>query len=495
MRGVPCLWLAIAVVLSPAKAAEVPPPPNYAEYFNAVRKADAIVDDEQRCLAYPDLPDNTWPAGTAKRRCALLRPPLFSLARIDELLDSPQGVSELDRKFSELLASNFSDPAQHDQLFIAFNVFWSDPISERVATRWLEAAPASIHARTAMGLVYAKQGWKTRGGQFIQNTPESAQRAMNALFVKSFRLLGGVLEQEPHMLPACREMAAMGRQSSDTLQQFALSACLKTDPTSFFVVEEWIYAAEPRWGGSLEDLRVVSAYASAHASDNPMLYMLTVDFMGYEALRSNDHDRALATLEPAAKIAPNAGYLRAVGKAYVIKDQDWQAWVYLSQALRFNPQYAQESRLRASILDRFGYSQWALADAQRAVALSPDDGYAQFVLALVLEAAVDADSARPHYLLATRDAGTREAAFPNYCRTWLQAGNHEQSGTCTANLVSQFPENGEAWRLRALSLMQSHDRRSNEAWEHFLRFQDPKRWPRHAEAATQAREILGTSEK
>lgn len=491
MRSLFWLGLVSALVMSQAKATEVPPA-DYAEYFDAVRTADAIVDYEQRCLAYPDLPGNAWPADAAKGRCVLLRPPLFSLARIDQLLDSPKGVLELDEKFSALLDANLTDPAQHDQLFIAFNVFWSDQESERVAVRWLTAAPTSIHAKTAMGLVYAKQGWKARGGKYMQDTPDSAKSAMIALFTKSFGLLGDVLAQEPRMLPACREMAAMGRQSSGVLQQIALSVCLKTDPSSFFVVEEWINGTEPRWGGSLEDLRMVSAYALAHATDNPLLYMLTVDFMGYEALRSNDHDRAIATLEPAAKLAPNAGYLRAVGKAYVVKKEDWKAWVYLSQALRFNPQYAQESRLRASILDQFGYSRWALTDAERAVEITPDEGHAQFVLGLALEAAVGAEAARPHYLMATKDSSAREAAFPNYCRTWLQAGNREESDTCTANLVEAFPENGEAWRLRALSLMQSHDPGSTDAWEHFLRYQDPRRWPNHAKAAMQAREILRT---
>ena len=51
--------LALTLLSTHAQAAGKTPPPEYAAYVAAVRKADAIQDDLQRCLAYPDLPGNT----------------------------------------------------------------------------------------------------------------------------------------------------------------------------------------------------------------------------------------------------------------------------------------------------------------------------------------------------------------------------------------------------------------------------------------------------
>ena len=60
--------LALSFVPAGALAAAKQPPAEYAAYVAAVRKADAITDPLQRCLAYPDLPGNTWMPGAAKAR-------------------------------------------------------------------------------------------------------------------------------------------------------------------------------------------------------------------------------------------------------------------------------------------------------------------------------------------------------------------------------------------------------------------------------------------
>lgn len=47
-------------------------PPKLAEFIKRARVADAIVDRYQRCLAFPDLPGTSWPAGQTARYCAVI---------------------------------------------------------------------------------------------------------------------------------------------------------------------------------------------------------------------------------------------------------------------------------------------------------------------------------------------------------------------------------------------------------------------------------------
>ena len=86
------LPLALLATAVQAAAPANDPPAQYASYFAAVRNADAIVDPLQRCLAYPDLPDNTWATGIAKARCTMfLTPSRHTLDEIGKLVVQPNG--------------------------------------------------------------------------------------------------------------------------------------------------------------------------------------------------------------------------------------------------------------------------------------------------------------------------------------------------------------------------------------------------------------------
>lgn len=484
--------LALGLAL-PAGAQQkpVPPPAEWAGYIAAVRKADdTIADLEKRCVAYPDLPGAEWPEGAGKARCALLRPPIYTLSQMESLLDRPDGAAELDKRFAALLDAHYADPAQREQIFIAYHPFDASSQAERVASRWRKASPDSVYAETALGYAYTRQGWQTRGGKYARETPEAKLAKMRGHFLAALELLGDALKREPRMLPACMQMAGIGRMSSDQVQQYATSACMKADPHSFFVVDEMANAAEPKWGGSAQAMRDVAAYAVAHAKKNPMLYVFAADGIGYEASNGSDWDAKLAELMPAAKIAPNAGYLRDVGTAYVVKNEDWKALVYLSQALRFMPYYVDEARLRASLLSGLGYPKWALGDARRAVETEPSNGLAQITLAFALADTEGEAAARPHFQLAMNDPETREAAYPNYCRGYLLQKDYKHAGACTAELVEEFPENGEAWNLRAWYLDAQDDPRFRQAVEKFFKYQNAQRWPDHARVSAELKKRL-----
>lgn len=473
------------------------PPAELASYVAAMRKADAIADPLQRCLAYPDLPGNSWPAGVAKARCAMfLTPARYSLDDIEKLLAQTKGAATLDAAFATLLEQHFSVPAQREQITIALRVF-SDKDrdrAERVARAWIAAAPDSAFAHAALGHVLAGRGWDARGTRYVSETSGEALGAMSDYFVKAAMEYGAALDANARLLPACQALISIGRQSSSALEADATRRCLAIDPASYFTVDQMMTAAEPRWGGSDEAMRTVSAYALEQAPRNPVLGVFAGNDAFYRIDRMQDGDEAaLAELQPAALKAPNAAYLRAVGGAYLRKGDAWKALAYLSQALRFSPAYAQESRFRAYTLYRLGEVAWARADAQRAVELDPKSAHAQQVLGNIVRRLDGPAAALPYFRAAMDDPGTREYAFNDYCGSLIDAGRDDEAGKCVDDLLVAFPDNPEAWRQR-LYLIGFDAPGSAEAMQRFLALHDPERWAYHADAAATIRKVLAAKD-
>lgn len=490
--------ISLALASQAAHAAQAgKPPAELASYVAAMRKADAIADPLQRCLAYPDLPGNTWPAGVAKARCTMfLTPVRYSLGDIEKLLAQPKGAATLDAAFATLLEQHFSVPAQREQISIALAVFKDADRdrAERVARAWVSAVPDSAYAHAALGHVLARRGWDARGTKYASDTSADALGRMSDYFVKAAMEYGAALNANPRLLPACVGLMAIGRQSSDALRVDATQRCLAADPASFYVIDEMMNAAEPRWGGSDEAMRKVAAYALEKAAQNPVLVLFASDDTYYRIDRMQDGDEAaLAELVPAALKVPNAAYLRTVGGAYLRKGDDWHALAYLSQALRFSPAYAQETRFRAYALYRLGEIAWARTDAQRAVELDPKNARARQLLGNIVRRLDGPAAAAPYFRAAMDDADTREYAFNDYCGSLIDARRYDEAGKCVDELLVAFPNNPEAWRQR-LVLIGFDAPGSTEAMQRFLALHDPARWDYHADVAATIRKVLAAKD-
>lgn len=485
--------LALCVLPVHAATAAKTPPPEYAAYVAAARKADAITDPLQRCLAYPDLPGNTWEPGAAKARCAMfLTPVAYTLEAIDKELVLPGGAAKLDDHFRALLDAHFNDPPRREQVTHALSVFYDEDLdkAERIARAWVGVSKDSAFAHAALGRVLAKRGWNARGTKLVKDTPPANFRKMEAYFEQAAVEYAKALEVEPKLFPACIGLMAIGRQSSDTLQASATARCLEADPASFHVVDELMTAAEPRWGGSEAAMRSVAAYAMARKQQNPVLTVFAFHHALYAIERMDDSDaQAIAVLEPAASQVPNAGYLRAVGGAYLRKGEDWKAFVHLSQALRFSPEYADERRFRGIALEALGETRWARADAEQAVALDPKNGSALRLLGRLVRELDGPVAALPHFRRAMDDAKHREWAFNDTCGALIDAKRSSEATQCVDDLLAEYPANPEGWRQR-LILIAFDAPGSMEAMEKFVALHDPKRWRYHADVADRVRKII-----
>ena len=329
-----------------------------------------------------------------------------------------------------------------------------------------------------------------RGGDYASRTAPEKLKKMGEYFVKAAKEYQAALEGTSRLLPACEGLMAIGRNMSDNLQTYATERCLYIDPTSYYVVDELMNAAEPRWGGSEDAMKRVAAYAQEKAAINPVLSVFASNDAYYRISRMADGDaESIAVLEPAALQVPNAAYLRLVGGAYLRRDDAWKALAYLSQALRFMPDYAQESRFRAAVLRHLGESKWARADAERAARLEPANGHAQQLLGNIVRELDGPEAALPHFKRAMDDADTREYAFNDYCGSLIDTKRRDEASKCVDDLLAAYPANPEGWRQR-LVIIGFDAPGSMEAMERFVALNDPKRWRYHASVADGVRKVL-----
>lgn len=466
------------------------PPEALAAYFAHVRQAEQIADPEKRCLAYPDLPGNQWPARAAESRCLMVRPPALALEEIEARLQTPDGAVGLEDRLEALLEANYKDPRERDRLFRVFDLFDGSERADRVATQWLRQSPQSPFALTAMGKQRAAEGWGARGTAYVSDTSAAQLKRMDQLFVGATLPLTDALEREPRLAPACEALAAIGRQSSDALQQRALAQCLRADPASYDVVWEWMTAAMPKWGGSIRQMNEVGAYVIQHGPENPMLYSLLAEPPGYEAERLGTYLAGLDGFVAASRAGPGARMMTNAGRAYWAKDDLWTAMVYLSQALRFWPKSPEVRRLRGVILQQLNHFEWALEDLLPT--LAPDVEAAdtdtdtdtdtdvkmdaQFAIGRALLSLNRIEESRPYFLRARQHSNYEVSALDNYCFTYVYSPEvirTPQALECTAELVKRRPDNPMFWLWRYQALAAAQDGRWVDAAGQFILHANP----------------------
>lgn len=468
---------AFAEVLGQVPAYVAPEPPEaLAAYFAQVRRAEQITDSEKRCLAYPDLPGNEWPAGAAEWRCLMLRAPVLSLEEMEARLATPDGGPWLEQRLEALLEDTFNDPRERDRLFRVFDLFDGSERAGNIATQWLRQMPQSPFALTAMGKHRAAQGWEARGGAYVSNTSKAQLRRMGQLFAGAAPLLAEALEREPRLGPACLALAKIGRQSSDTLQAHALAQCLSADPASYDVVWEWMTAAMPKWGGSMRAMNMVGAYILQHGPENPTLYSLLAEPPGYEASQMKTYSEGMDGFVAASRAGPGVRMMTNAGHGYWVEGDAWMAAAYWSQALRFWPG-AQETRaLRGRALHQAGDYAWALEDLLPAAVAAPEDMDIQFATGNALLSLGRIEESRPYLLRARQQPDYELAALERYCFTYVHA--QESAGTrqardCTAELVERTPGNATYWLWRYHALAAVGDEQWVEAAGQFMLHTDP----------------------
>lgn len=464
-------------------------------HLATIKDVEVIPDDIERCLAYPDLPGNAWVSGSAGARCRLIRIPGPSLPEIERALDKAGGERDLEEKFGRILQEHYTDQYHRGLLFAAFP-FDASEDAGRIAERWVKRAPESAFARVALAQYRLAMAWQARGERYVSDTSPGRLGTMRRLVVQAVPLFEKALAIEPRLMPACLGLIDIGMLVGDVaMKNRGVSACDRADPASWQLMRMRMAAAQPKWGGSPQEITELVEVARQRVATNPALG----EFLGaerrLEAKALFDAERwseAMPVLESIVHVAPDPLYLGYAGRAARKLKNNKHALAYLSQALRLAPEDIYLLSARAALFDDMDDYPRAIADAERAIALGSKSGHPHALLAKAKQALGDRDTANREYEIAMRDPSQRRWAFERWCELKVVPQVViDEALACTAGFLSEYPEYPKALFMRAWVLSEMGDPDAAGIAEQFYAVADIRKRS-HASMVSQLRQRLSS---
>lgn len=479
--------LLAGVLMAPgAMAADLPPIPGKAgvesikgvpapwrEYLVGARAAERISDPLQRCLAFPDLPGNNWPARHAEAHCRYHNARVISLAEVEGYLQRDEAAT-LEGLLSGSLAKHFSDEQFSEEIHLFFEQFQdANAETDRISALWLEKAPDSAFALLARGSYFEDAAWNARGAKWASETPRESLREMTRLADQAVPLIKQAIKAEPRLMPAyVAAMDVAKIDSSSGLGEWAFKSARKFDPGCTEVVRYRMVTLKPRWGGSYEAML-------AYANELPALYGHRPQIAMYQGAPFGDRgDRLISddqfteetadVLDIATTTGSSEAHLHdaanvALFRTDAARDR-LKAVGYLLQESRFNNGGAWADRNIGWVLLDVDEPQWALKYLSRAVSAEPDNAWGQFLLGKAWHHSRRYEEGETHYRLALNDERQTRAALRELSYMWLyHAGLPPRDAATRAKpyidrLLETYPDDGRGLLFRMDQMSMSGSR-------------------------------------
>jgi len=472
------------------------------DFLQQARAADASKDPLQRCLAFPDFPDNQWPAQAAAQYCDWNFGPRPTLADIRKLLDAGD-VQGLDKRYAELQALHQGHADFSERIHSAIDIFDSSYESGALSKRWLELAPDSPYAMAARGNFYMRLGWSARGGKWMRDTPKEQVEQMEAHFAKAIEMFKGALAKEPRLMPAHSGLINIGTNGG--LDEDALfAAAVKADPGCTDLMEERMRALEPRWGGSYQAMDALDRQLLPMLAARPLLSLARHDpYYDRQDIfyRAEQYDNALTAILPALPLTPHAAVYERAAAAMLRKkdatDEDrWRELAYLVAASRFRPgeHWVALERGRLFLL-LANDPEGAVASLAHAIELEPEDAYAHYLTGASFGRLGRFDDAEREYLLGRKDPddeAIRRDSLIELTELLARAGLRERARQYAIQAAREYPADPRALYAYAYSFTYlrapSNDLRA--AMEKFIAAAEASKDPRWDKALAEMRKNL-----
>ena len=466
----------------PAPKAAAPAPEPFAAasapvraFLLAAKKADAITDPLQRCLAFPDFPGNEWPPGLARAYCHMLYGAMITRQVIADHVDRGAFAAleamyrrDLKRHFSK---NHFSEVIHRD--FASFNIH---PESERLSRIWLEKAPRSPFANLARAEYLTEMARQARGDKWYKDTPQADRRRMEELAVPARALYEQALKLEPRLEPALIGLMYLDSFAGDgTVGEAAFKRAVALDPACRYLSKIRMIKLEPRWGGSMYAMHAYARQLQHLVKARPLVALSIVMPALHEAnnlTRDHKYKEAIAVSEPAALLAPYPDLFNELGRSIVEADgSSWDALVRLLVAYRFDDDAVHGARVRGTLMVEGHDPAWALKSLQRGVELAPDSFYANYWLGKAYMELKKDLLAEPFLskALADGDEGYRRHALYNLGYATLNSVQLEKAEAHSALFVKTYPKDPSGWILRGrVKTAQGEDKEAAAAYTTFL---------------------------
>jgi len=439
-----------------------------------ITAADKVTDVVARCKQYPDPPWLHWKLEAVAAACDVLgrRMPLgFSEIRAALLASQMDMLEERFRGFRDESLSG-SDPRARGLLERALRPFGAEAeeVGE-VAQKWTELAPHSPFALIARGKHYAALGYRARGSDFAYKTPKDNFRRMGELLGKARADFEAALALDGKLVPAYVELIELGKTTSDhELVEHAAHAALKVDPTDEDIYLEWMRASEPRWGGSMEQMRRIADKAKRYLDQNPRLALMMEKPVAYPAYMDPDSRNAqfiVDTLDKALEIAPSANDLEKAGNAAFIARQPERAIWYFSQSWRFSAEPLKLAQ-RAFALDKLGRRELAKQSLPEVTNVDHWSEEGLIEIARIYRQLEMRDNSESLFKEVLKRNPHSEYAMSSLCNIYLESPRRDDlARPIVARLISEYPNFASGWYYDFM--LKFYDHAPKEQWDKSLR--------------------------
>ncbi len=464
VKGKPAdAWLPMQYVWTlegppPAKAPPAPAPfaeapAQWREFLLQAKKADAIADPLQRCLAFPDLPGNKWTAGLAQAYCRNIHDPAITLRQVAQHLERG-ALAELEALYRRDFERHFAKGDFSEIIHLDLGAFDASDEAARLSAAWLEKAPGSPFAHVARAVHLGAKAAKARGGKWAKDTPDENLQRMSELAEQGLDMYGKAIRLEPRLLPAYLGVMHLARlDSREAIGDAAFDHADAIDPACRYLSRERMNSLQQRWGGSMEAMEAYAKELEPLVAARPLLAMsiiLPAIDRGDDFEREGDSAAMIKVLEPAARIAPQSDMLEDLGVHMWHADADpWQTLAYLLTAYRFSNDNVLPARARGGLMLNAGDPAWALQSLQRAADLEPADQHTAYMMGRSHHALQQYALAEPFLLKALDNESLHEDALYFLSDAMLAAKQLDKAELHSALYVKTYPKSARGWFLRS----------------------------------------------
>jgi len=184
------------------------------------------------------------------------------------------------------------------KIFDACRVFRTTlPDYEEIFESWLRFSPDHFAPYLARAYYYYENGWESRGYRWRKDTSDEQIQKMQDFFQKVVEDVDRVLVIAPNLMPAYRILLGVNNAAGDEEGEYqVIETALELFPESFLMRANYMWAIEPRWGGSYEQMEEFAKQAEAYYDMNPeltVLYGFIYSDQGKRLRRNEKYQQAL----------------------------------------------------------------------------------------------------------------------------------------------------------------------------------------------------------
>ena len=430
------------------------PPPEIRAFLTQAKAADTIADPLARCLAFPDLPGNRWPAGLARAHCDYAFGPHIARKQIAQFLERG-ATAELDALFRKDLDRHFSTSDFSEVIHADFRDIDASQESNLLTTRWLMNAPNSPFALTARARYFQMVAVAARGKKTIQEMSTENLRVRSENAEKSIPLYRQALRLEPRLMPAYASLILVATMASKPeVAQAAFEQGTKVDSGCAAVADSEMSALRPEQGGDYDPMYAFFNKLKPDAAHRPLLLISmarpyiaqgrALDRDGkYEESRQLLHGASLRSTAPTT-FEELAGTLLDFREV----PERWNMLVYLLEDSRFqNPAPWASQRLGMDLRGLAADPGWSVTVLKRYVVIEPNDGFGHWLLGRSYEKDHRAPEAEQQYLLAAKDPKRRSQALVALFNLAKRQCQEEKARRYLALVQKEFPKDAAEYHL------------------------------------------------